>query len=471
MLSPTGLSAIVSGDNSGDVSISPAARLATESLSPISAYEVEASEMDRFEECFEKPEGHDEISQDEQTKTPLLTGGSSKSDSQPDEKDSEDSFVKQIKSRSPAKRVSRIEDSVEALDALEDEIEKAAEAIPAAKKPDKGQAGDTKTVKIRPSVGLKLEKDITKAHQKPRLPHQKENRPMREMGKNGNPTLSATPKVALKTKTPLAPVPSKQGERGSSSAVGKDQALKAKVAPSKRISSIHKAPFQPTKSTKPPTRSSFELPGEAISRKLKEQREERQKRESEEMEKAKTNTFKARPVPKTQAPQVKMTVTAKARLSISKHELLKDSSPTKPAARTRTGQSTINGSNTGTSKRLSSLALPKRGSADPKPNLTTTAKRSPSINPNIRRSSAGMAIARKAPSPEDIAQQKEKGRAVFARPKDEIAERERERREREEAAKKARMEAAERGRLASRQWAERQREKGMGKHLSDKAPS
>lgn len=41
-------------------------------------------------------------------------------------------------------------------------------------------------------------------------------------------------------------------------------------------------------------------------------------------------------------------------------------------------------------------------------------------------------------------------------------ERDRIKREKEEAAKKARAEAAERGRLASREWAERQRLKKMG---------
>ena len=41
-------------------------------------------------------------------------------------------------------------------------------------------------------------------------------------------------------------------------------------------------------------------------------------------------------------------------------------------------------------------------------------------------------------------------------------ERDRVKREKEEAAKKARAEAADRGRLASREWAERQRLKKMG---------
>jgi len=58
--------------------------------------------------------------------------------------------------------------------------------------------------------------------------------------------------------------------------------------------------------------------------------------------------------------------------------------------------------------------------------------------------------------------QRQKARAIFNRDRVEKEARERERREKEDAAKKARAEAAERGRLASREWAERQRKRGLG---------
>ena len=64
---------------------------------------------------------------------------------------------------------------------------------------------------------------------------------------------------------------------------------------------------------------------------------------------------------------------------------------------------------------------------------------------------------RSAPTVEDLANQKVKGKEAFSRPKNEIAAREKERREKEEAAKKARIEAAKRGRAASRAWAEKQK--------------
>ena len=57
------------------------------------------------------------------------------------------------------------------------------------------------------------------------------------------------------------------------------------------------APPPPAKSTKPPTKSTFVLPGEAFQRKFKAQKEERQKRMEEEEKKRRE--FKARPAPKT----------------------------------------------------------------------------------------------------------------------------------------------------------------------------
>jgi len=64
--------------------------------------------------------------------------------------------------------------------------------------------------------------------------------------------------------------------------------------------------------------------------------------------------------------------------------------------------------------------------------------------------------------PVDAAAMKSKGKRVFNRDRMEKETMERERKEKEEAAKKARAEAAERGRIASREWAERQRKKLMG---------
>lgn len=60
-------------------------------------------------------------------------------------------------------------------------------------------------------------------------------------------------------------------------------------------------------------------------------------------------------------------------------------------------------------------------------------------------------------SAEEVQQQKLRGREIMHRDNSYVADRERERREREAATKQARKDAAERSRQISREWAEKQR--------------
>ena len=396
-----------------------------------------------------------------QTLDSIIEGGGVMS-----EKPEDDSFVDQIRSRSPAKRISRIEDSVEALDRLEDEIEKASAAIPlseatGSKEPIK------KEVQAKPGTG-NVAKQAKAAKSKDLT------RPTRDSLELACRSVAAatTPSVRGKSNGRNVVAP-----RNQATAIGKNPSP-PKALPSlpdapqvghkgtkPRLSSLNKAPFQPTKSAKPTTVASFELPGEAIARKLKERREERAKRESEVASKPKA--FKARPVKSSQPPDVKMTATTKARLSMARNisgNQQHDSSPTKTLAKTpseklRRGESE--------SKRVSSISLPKRGSDASKLQAgKTVGKRVSSINSGARFSLNNTDASRTAPKGEDLAQQKERGKAVFARPKNALAERERAKKEKEVAAAKARMEAAERGRIASRQWAERQKQKDAARKTS-----
>lgn len=183
-------------------------------------------------------------------------------------------------------------------------------------------------------------------------------------------------------------------------------------------------PPPPPKSTKPPTKPNFQLPGEAVAAKLKAQREERLKREQEAAEAAKNDkkpAFKARVVPTHKAPAtVRQTAASKARESLMNGTSLKKDD---------------NGSST---KSTSKSA--RRVSSAPS-NASMASKRSSTIQT-------------KAPAAD-------KGREVFNRDKKSADQAEKERKEKEEAAKKARAEAAERGRQASREWAERQRKKAL----------
>lgn len=367
-------------------------------------------------------------------------------------------FIEHIKTRSPGKRISRIEDSVEALDALEEEIEKVGKLIPTTADNLQEPTKTKKLVKLQPkptekkfggSMRIKnspaaLAREVTK---KPFLSvRATAPRPSILPATNslGTPRSRAQEKLSV---TSNSPAPAREPVKAGPPAATK-----------KRVSSVHKAPFQPVKSSKPPTQSTFELPGEAISRKLKEQREERQKREEEE--KSKQRVFKARPVRLSQAPEVKLTAAAKARLGLAKGEPV---SASKPAAGAPKSKPVARPLPAVLNKRVSSLSIAKpTSSVQHAANSSAHITRKPSLNASTAtRNTSTSGAPRAAPTAEDLAHQKVKGKEIFGRTKIEIMEREKARKEKEEAAKKARAEAAERGRVASREWAERQRLRKM----------
>lgn len=329
------------------------------------------------------------------------------------QKENDDSFAEQIMKMSPVKQVSRIEDSVEAIDAFEEAIEKVGELIPA----------------------------ITNGP----LP----GRPKKQINAT---KVSDDSKVATVISNGVTSAGA-QAPSTSSNEVAKP----AKIT-RKRVSSIHKAPFQPTKSTKPPTRASFELPGDAISRKLKEQREERLKRG--EADPPKKPAFKARPVRRSQTPVVKATATSKARMSLAKSFPSDAKTATDHAPRSKTAPRPKSMALADPNKRLSTLSIAKRPariSAD----MSARGIRDSLSLATARKSSIMGAPSRPPTTAPDLAQQKLRGKEVFNRTRVEQEERDRLKKEKEEAARKARAEAAERGRLASREWAEKQKLKKM----------
>ncbi|MCJ1456563.1 hypothetical protein MMC28_006924 [Mycoblastus sanguinarius] len=382
-----------------------------------------------------------------------------------DDSDKEDSFVEQIKTRTPGKRVSRIEDSVEALDALEEEIEKVDGSLPNATRNLQSPAKAKKKAKLQPGVLRSKKNDSLTTKKATNDPANAETEKPSSNVRSKTSRLSAQPTIK-KSRHPASLAPSKR-EPGFSGPGSEPITSNPRAAPKKRVSSVHKAPFQPVKSTKPPTRAAFELPGDAISRKLKERREERLKREEEE--KSKQKVFKARPVRLSQAPEVKLTAATKARLSIAKGDSIAPIKTANISSKTRMSVGPGSTTTAGTNKRLSTLSVAKRSSKPPAnlptlPSANSSAKvpRAPSLNAVAgTRAPSALGTNRPAPTAEDLAHQKSKGKEVFARPRAEIQEREKAKKEKEEAAKKARAEAAERGRVASREWAEKQKLKKM----------
>ncbi|KAK3673722.1 hypothetical protein LTR78_006275 [Recurvomyces mirabilis] len=210
-------------------------------------------------------------------------------------------------------------------------------------------------------------------------------------------------------------------------------------------------PPPPPKSRKAPTTSSFQLPGEAIAAKLKAAREERMKEAQPEEEKK--PAFKARPVPAG----------------------LKKASSVRQTTASRVRESAVGGASTGgthkransvmTSSTIRPLQAPTTKPALPalnvtKPRASTAMANLTQPRSSLRTSTIGTApiLGQRVPSGKGTS----KGKEVFNRAalaKDTAVK---EKREKEEAAKKARTAASERGRQASREWAEKQKMKKSG---------
>ncbi|KAF2719486.1 hypothetical protein K431DRAFT_286609 [Polychaeton citri CBS 116435] len=249
-------------------------------------------------------------------------------------------------------------------------------------------------------------------------------------------------------------------------------------------------PPPPPKSTKAPTRSTFTLPGEAIAAKLKAAREERMKKETEEKEKK--PAFKARPAPAStlkRTPSVRQTASSAARLSIASGKPTATSSRDSIAGHRRTQSAAIT---SGTApKRLSSIPDTKpTGKPSPSDGPVRVAKRHSTLASNSPvdrlskpRISSLNPPSSTAPKPKPTTVPKApilghqraaslgvvsnttgtvKGKEVFKRAANAKAAAEKEKREKEDASKNARAAAAERGRQASRDWAEKQKMKKLG---------
>lgn len=290
----------------------------------------------------------------------------------------------------------------------------------------------------------------------------------------------------------------------------KEQANVHKKRSTSSILSTAKPGFVPTKSTKPPTVSTFALPGEAVAEKLRAQkeareekmkepktslaeqkaaklradREAREERVRQNQEKAREvdNTEKAKPVLKHNRPlsvHVQPSIpprenkASQARMSRvfsgSDKENIAPQTTTAMApsslrttlavSKTRTESSiTTSRSNTSAHRRSVIIQSPKKESsssfsAKPRPSsaVITSAQHARIVSmSNGQRSDV---------SKEDAAQQKVRGKEVFQRARQTLQQEQKEKREKEVAAKKARAEAAAAGRLASREWAEKMMKK------------
>ncbi|KAK3321198.1 hypothetical protein B0T19DRAFT_444974 [Cercophora scortea] len=223
------------------------------------------------------------------------------------------------------------------------------------------------------------------------------------------------------------------------------------------------SPSKPhVKSTKPPTRPDFELPGEAISRRKREEREARLKAQEEEARKRRE--FKARPIRVSVVPSTypRETIASRARQGKAALDAAAAAAATNAAATTSDParkrhsiavSSLSRASFGGSSSVAGSTGRSSRGARGSAVELLAPAAATAADESRATSSASGSVHGSASTT-------KRSGRDIYIRENAlSIEAREQERREKEAAIKLARQEAAERSRKLSREWAEKQRVK------------
>ena len=397
-----------------------------------------------------------------------------------------DDIVDDIMSLPPARPKSRIEDSVEALDKLEEELEAVTEVAKLDRVLSPGEArGTPKPTRDTPTKPSMLPRSNSTAKRPVsntvRTRTLERNSSFRqstslnfsmEEEKDGvkrkstvsRPTSLLPPKAPAKSSKP--PTVSTFELPGAAVARRLKEQRAARLSQHYTPDQVAAAaatysPSKPhVKSTKAPTRPTFELPGDAISRRKKEEREARLR--AQEEEERRRREFKARPIRASIVPSSypRETIASKARRGKTSQADEPAESLT-PAAKKR--QSLTLSAMTASRPSIStgthlSATLPSRG-------RTSVAASASGLQINRATSTASTASIhggsssgkRSTISAEEVQQQKLRGREILHRDNSYGADRERERREREAATKQARKDAAERSRQISREWAEKQR--------------
>lgn len=398
--------------------------------------------------------------------SPSLPDAQQSSPSQAQSADAAD--VEPTSSSSP-KQCSRgkSEDSIEALDNMDEAVEKVNLGIANANSPEKKQSPKPSDEKGRPKKSKPAPVvRLTKAAAARLSMAQTANK------ETGNSSTTARPR-------PSTMLGRTNGVRQSIAPAATNKPSpkpkKETVIPHSKprpISLSFPTPPPAARSSKAPTKSSFQLPGEAVAAKLKAAREERMKREaaaatSKANAKAaldeKKPAFKARPVPSTlkKTPSVRHTAASRARESI----MTGDAAPKPATAASTTG---LKRSNTVPSSRPRPSTVPATAAKPSRPAQLTVQKRARPSSVHVpasgtiapRQISSSSARQSTAPAARSTSATS-KGKEVYARFSAARNAAENEKREKEDAARKARAAAAERGRAASREWAEKQKVRKM----------
>lgn len=361
--------------------------------------------------------------------------------------------------------VPRIEDSLEELDKLEDELDAVNAATlgrelslvenkpasPVPKTPsDRTQSnvferasipGQSLTVRAkkceRTNPMIRRAASLTLRDQKSeRTETEAEHKATVTSSRDKAANLQATPRSAAKSQKPLT-VP-KFELPGDAVAKRLREQREARQAQQAETHSEAQAAVAKQRAGRSLTKPKFELPGEAISRRKREEREV--KLRAEEEEERKKREFKARPVRHSIGPATMPRETAASRAR--QNRTSQEDAETQHA---RVDQS----ARTPAASALNFASLPTRGR-----NSMVLSPREASRALSI---SSGASGRRSTLSVEELEQQRLRSKENFARVSVLVKDRDRDRRERESTAKLAREQAAERSRIASREWAEKKR--------------
>ncbi|PGH13806.1 hypothetical protein AJ80_06194 [Polytolypa hystricis UAMH7299] len=446
-----------------------------------------------------------------------------------DDYGSDDSFVQSIITRSPSKHnlrgkqqngaarpslssdphrlnldFTRVEDPLDAIDALEDALEQIGNALPtvedhtldspvrAGTPTDIGpprKAVSKEQLRANPTRSARTSRREAVTQEPTRTQRLRNNGASQVSAPKSRPAIkSGRPKSVLID--PADTAISTQWDNPSSASINRTMSRKSShptlssnttLGPNRsQTGRPRPASICLSNTSKPPMRPTFELPGEAISRRQRAEWEERLTKVAEEAQQKKE--FKARHPRLSSTPSipVKETISSRIRANLKADDAQNrmGSTPRKPTLARNPSIGKLVPSRTSslhtasTDTTATTTTTPPRARTDVRMN-----QRSVSVSPGTPLSSVNGPSLHRCPSfnksPSGVSTtntdpliQRSRGREIFDRERQQEQERERERREKEEAAKRARVEAAERGRQASREWAERQRLKAKSSKRS-----
>ncbi|KAI6613767.1 hypothetical protein MCOR07_008993 [Pyricularia oryzae] len=217
-----------------------------------------------------------------------------------------------------------------------------------------------------------------------------------------------------------------------------------------------------TRPTRAPTRPTFELPGEAISRRKRE--EHQAKLRVQEEEERKRREFKARPIRSSvAAPSSFPRETATSRARQSSKVVSKSESSASPARK----RLTIAGASSPSRRTLGGSSEPSGLDQARGRDATSLDSRTRGVSTST--GSTSISKGSSTVSAEELQMQRRRGREIFKRDNNTSVDRGAEQRERENMTKLARQEAAERSRQLSREWAERRQSKRIS-NMMQSAP-